>query len=192
MRRMIAGIFRREYRTPEELLERKFSIAEELYENYKEYFEREEDFQRLLSYYEEAINQSNSIMEEIESFRECYICSVEERKGCCKAGLENEMSINIILINKFLNKAIPKEREVSGRCFFVGHRGCKVFARPYLCREFFCRRLLEKFQEKDYIRLTQAIAHELTLLYQACEYIKRNLEYLLGEFIIELDIAGYS
>ncbi|MFN4132620.1 MAG: hypothetical protein ACK4GE_06040, partial [Caldimicrobium sp.] len=68
----------------------------------------------------------------------------------------------------------------------------KIFARPYLCREFFCRRLMEKFSIQDYKQISQAIANELTLLYQLCEYIKKELNFLLGDFIYELDITGYS
>lgn len=185
-------LFQSGYVSPEELLQKKFSIAEDLFFAWKEHFFKQKEFLALLREYESAVINSNSIMKDIKSFEECYICSVIDKKGCCKAGLENEVTINILLINKFLNKDIPLEREVSGRCFFVGPRGCKIFARPYLCREFFCRRLKEKFKEEEYIKLTQAIAEELTLLYRLCEYIKKEYQFLLGEFLFEMDITGYS
>ncbi|BAU23440.1 hypothetical protein THC_1059 [Caldimicrobium thiodismutans] len=185
-------LFQRTYSSPEELLHKKFTIAEDLFSSWKDHFLKQEDFLNLLKEYEQAVLNSNSIMEKIKSFEECYICSVIDKKGCCKAGLENEVTINILLINMFLNKEIPLEREVSGRCFFVGPKGCKIFARPYLCREFFCKRLKEKFREEEYIKLTQAIAEELTLLYRLCEYIKREYQFLLGEFLFEMDITGYS
>lgn len=192
MKGRLKGIFTIGFSDPEEILRRKLEVAEELYENWREYFARDSTFNSLLLEYESAVKKANEVMEEIKSFEECYICSVEERKGCCKAGLENEVTINIILINKFLNKEIPSEREIPGRCFFVGERGCKIFARPYLCREFFCRRLQEKFKPEEYVKVTNVVAKELTLLYQACEYIKKNLEFLLGEFIMEIDLTGYS
>lgn len=185
-------LFKRQYKTPEELLFEKFQIAKELYEPWKDYFENQEDFKTLLKEYEKAVINSNAVMENIKSFEECYICSVIDKKGCCKAGLENEVTVNIILINWFLGKEMPKEREVPGRCFFVGPRGCKIFARPYLCREFFCKRLQNKFTQDEYALVTQAIAHELTLLYQLCEYIKREYQFLLGDFLMEMDLTGYS
>ncbi len=188
----IKTLFKLDYKTPEELLVNKFEIAEELFQNWKDYFLKQEDFLILLKDYEKAVLKSNKVMEDIESFEECYICSVEERKGCCKAGLENEVTLNILLINKFLNREIPKKREISGGCFFVGPRGCKIFARPYLCREFFCKRLREKFQEKNYILVTQVIVKELTLLYKLCEYIKKEFQFLLGDYLWEMDITGYS
>ncbi len=185
-------LFKRQYQTPEELLFEKFQIANDLFEPWKDYFEKQIDFKSLLKEYEKAVINSNKVMEEIKSFEECYICSVIDKKGCCKAGLENEVTVNIILINWFLGKEMPMEREVAGRCFFVGPRGCKIFARPYLCREFFCKRLQNKFSQDEYVRVTQAIAHELTLLYQLCEYIKREYQFLLGDFLMEMDLTGYS
>lgn len=185
-------LFKRQYQTSEELLLEKFQIAKDLFEPWKDYFEKQKDFKMLLKEYEKAVINSNKVMEDIKSFEECYICSVIDKKGCCKAGLENEVTVNIILINWFLGKEMPREREVAGRCFFVGPRGCKIFARPYLCREFFCKRLQNKFSHDEYVRVTQAIAHELTLLYQLCEYIKREYQFLLGDFLMEMDLTGYS
>lgn len=185
-------LFKRQYKTSEELLFEKFQIAKDLFEPWKEYFEEKEEFKLLLEDYEKAVINSNKVMEEIKSFEECYVCSVIDKKGCCKAGLENEVTVNIILINWFLKKELPKEREVPGRCFFVGPRGCKIFARPYLCREFFCRRLQNKFTHDDFVLVTQVITQELTLLYQLCEYIKREYQFLLGDFLMEMDLTGYS
>jgi len=177
---------------PTALILEKIRIAENLFNDWEEYFLRDEKFINLLEDYKIAILKSNELMENLGSFEECYICSVEENKGCCKIGLENEVTINILLINMFLKTPIPQEREVPGRCFFVGPRGCKIFARPYLCREFFCNRLLRLFSPEEYALLTQTISHELTLLYKICVYIRKELEYLLGDFLLELDIAGYS
>jgi len=177
---------------PTALILEKIRIAENLFNDWGEYFLRDEKFINLLEDYKIAILKSNELMENLGSFEECYICSVEENKGCCKIGLENEVTINILLINMFFKTLIPQEREVPGRCFFVGPRGCKIFARPYLCREFFCNRLLRLFSPEEYALLTQTISHELTLLYKICVYIRKELEYLLGDFLLELDIAGYS
>lgn len=192
MKSRLVKIFQRTYKNPEELLWEKRAVAEELFNHWKEFFLQQEDFLKLLNNYEKSVHYSNTLMLSLKSFEECYICSAIEKKGCCKAGLENEVTINIILVNLFLNKEMPWKREVSGRCFFVGERGCKIFARPYLCREFFCRRLMERFSSEDYKKISQAIAEELTLLYQLSEYIKKELNFLLGEFIYELDITGYS
>uniref|UniRef100_A0A7C4JS17 Uncharacterized protein n=1 Tax=Thermodesulfobacterium geofontis TaxID=1295609 RepID=A0A7C4JS17_9BACT len=177
---------------PTALILEKIRIAENLFKDWGEYFLGDEKLINLLEKYKIAILKSNELMENLGSFEECYICSVEENKGCCKIGLENEVTINILLINMFFKTPIPQEREVPGRCFFVGPRGCKIFARPYLCREFFCNRLLRLFSPEEYALLTQTISYELTLLYEICVYIRKELEYLLGDFLLELDIAGYS
>jgi len=177
---------------PTSLILEKIRIAEELFIDWKDYFYKDEKFLKKLKDYEEAIKKSNKLMEELGSFEECYICSAIENTGCCKAGLENEVTINILLINMFFNVEIPREREVPGRCFFVSPTGCKIFARPYLCREYFCNRLLRLFSPEEYALLTQTINEELTLLYLINGYIRKELEFLLGDFLIELDLTGYS
>ncbi|MFN3504715.1 MAG: hypothetical protein ACK4Y7_00705 [Caldimicrobium sp.] len=192
MKSRIVQLFKRDYLDLEELLLEKRKIAEELYEHWKDHFLKQKDFNNLLRKYEASIHTSNHLMQTIKSFEECYICSVIETKGCCKAGLENEVTVNIFLINLFLEKEIPSGREVKGRCFFVGNNGCKLFARPYLCREFFCKRLTQKFTLEEFKELSQAIAQELTLLYALCDYIKKEINFLIGEFVYELDVTGYS
>ncbi len=192
MKTRLQKIFQRKYALPEELLFEKVCLAQEIFENYGEYFLRLKDFVELLKKYEKAIEISNKRMDEFKSFSECHVCTVLEGKGCCKAGLENEATVAIILLNFLLKKELPKEREVPGRCFFVGPVGCKLFARPSLCREFFCRRLLDTFKQEEYVSITQAVAEELTLQGVLVRYIKKELEFLTGEFLYELDITGYS
>jgi len=192
MKTRLQKIFQRRYATPEELLFEKVFLAQEIFENYGEYFLKLIDFGELLKKYEEAIEISNKRMEEFGSFRECYVCTVLEGKGCCRAGLENEATVALILLNFLLKRELPREREVPGGCFFVGPVGCKLFSRPSLCREFFCRRLLDTFKQEEYVLITQAIAEELTLQGMLVRYIKKELEFLTGEFLYELDITGYS
>lgn len=177
---------------PTSLILEKIRIADELFTDWGDYFLKDKKFLENLKNYEEAIKKSNKIMNELGTFEECYLCSAVENAGCCKIGLENEVTINILLINMFFKVEIPKNREVPGRCFFVGPTGCKIFARPYLCREYFCNRLLRLFSPEEYALITQTISEELTLLYLINRYIRNELEFLLGEFLLELDITGYS
>jgi hypothetical protein len=175
---------------PTSLILEKIKIAEELYDNWSDYFYKDEKLLDYLQRYEKAVLKSNETMENFGTFKECYVCSVIDKKGCCKIGLENEVTINILLVNMLLKKPIPKEREVPLRCFFVGPTGCKLFARPFLCRDYFCKRLLNKLSEKEYILITQVLNEELTLLYQITSYIRKELEFLLGDFLMELDLTG--
>jgi len=192
MKSRLQKIFQRRYIFPEDLLREKVAIANEIFESFGSHFLKHKDFREMLKQYEKAIEISNRRMEEFRSFKECYECTVLEGKGCCKAGLENEATVAIILLNLFLEKSIPQEREVPKRCFFVGPVGCKLFARPPLCREFFCRRLLDNFTQEEYVLITQAIADELTLQGILVRYIRNELDFLTGEFLYELDITGYS
>ncbi|QER42808.1 hypothetical protein F1847_08635 [Thermodesulfobacterium sp. TA1] len=176
---------------PTALMKEKIQTAEELFENWKDYFYRDDKFLDYLKRYEKAVNLSNQTMLNLETFNECYVCSVIDKKGCCKAGIEAEVTINILLLNLFLEKPIPKDREIPLKCFFVGPTGCKIFARPFICRDYFCRRLLNKLSHADYTLITQILNDELTLLYEITRYIRKQLEFLLGDFLLELDIVGY-
>ncbi|NPA40146.1 MAG: hypothetical protein GXO57_06870 [Thermodesulfobacteria bacterium] len=177
---------------PTSLILEKIKVAEELFDAWNDYFYKDEEFMNMLKNYEKAVIKSNETMEKFGTFKECYVCSVLEKKGCCKAGLENEVTVNILLINMFLGKEIPKEREVPLRCFFVGPTGCKIFARPFLCRDYFCKRLLNMLGDEKYAIITQVLQEELSLLYKLTNYIKKELEFLLGEFLIELDLTGVA
>ncbi len=176
---------------PTSLILEKIKIAENFFYDWKEYFLKDKKFLNDLYEYYKAIQDSNILMEKLGTFEECYYCSAIEKGGCCKAGFENEVTINILLINLFLNVKIPKEREIAERCFFVGSTGCKIFARPTLCREYFCNRLLRLFSPEEYVSLTQTISRELTLLYLIERYIRKELEFLLGDFLLEIDLKGY-
>ncbi|WP_022855945.1 hypothetical protein [Thermodesulfobacterium thermophilum] len=176
---------------PTALMKEKILTAEELFEHWNDYFYKDSKFLKLLKRYENAVLLSNQTMSNLETFNECYVCSVIDKKGCCKAGIEAEVTINILLLNLFLRKDIPKEREIPLRCFFVGPTGCKIFARPFICRDYFCRRLLNKLTQEEYALVTQVLNEELTLLYEITRYIRKQLEFLLGEFLLELDIVGY-
>jgi len=177
---------------PTELILEKIKTAKELYEHWAEYFYKDEAFMKDLKRYEKAVVKSDETMESFGTFKECYVCSVIDKKGCCKAGLENEVTVNILLVNMFLSKPIPEEREVPLRCFFVGPTGCKLFARPFLCRDYFCKRLLNLLSDEQYAIITQVLQEELSLLYKLTSYIRKELEFLLGEFLIELDLTGIA
>ncbi len=177
---------------PTRLIEEKIAIAQELFEVWGEDLAQDEEIAPLLPRYRKAVEASNQIMEEAGTFRECYVCTVEEGKGCCKIGLENECTILILILNLLLGVEFPKEREVPGRCFFVGPLGCKILARPMLCRDYFCVRHYEKVPEETMAQITQVLHEELMLLHQITRLIRNRLETWTGDFMMELDLTGYA
>ncbi len=176
---------------PTRLIEEKIQIAQELFDLWGEALKQDDEIAPLLDQYREAVNASNQIMSQAGTFQECYICSVEEKKGCCKIGLENECTILILILNLLLGVKFPKEREIPGGCFFVGPRGCKIFARPMLCRDYFCIRHYEKIPEEVMAKITQVLQDELMLLHKITRLIKYRLECWTGDFLLELDLTGY-
>ncbi|RUM88740.1 MAG: hypothetical protein DSZ24_02845 [Thermodesulfatator sp.] len=177
---------------PTRLIQEKLSVAEELYALWGESFLSDPELPPLLEDYRQAVEASNQVMEEAGTFRECYICSVQDGQGCCKIGLENECTVLILLLNLLLGVKLPQEREVPGRCFFVGPTGCKILARPMLCRDYFCRRHYQKIPEAQMIRVTQVLNEELTLLYRITSLLRARLEFWTGDFLQELDLTGYT
>jgi len=177
---------------PTRLIEEKIAVARELYDLWGEALLEDEEISPLFPRYSEAVHKSNKIMEKFGTFEECYLCTVIDQKGCCKIGLENECTVLILLLNLLLGVDFPKEREVPGRCFFVGPRGCKIFARPMLCRDYFCIRHHQKLSEEQMAKITQVLNEELVLLYQITSLIRRRLEVWTGDFLLELDLTGYG
>ncbi len=177
---------------PTRLIEEKIAVAEDLYRLWGESFLRDPDLPPLIEAYRRAVEVSNQAMGEAGTFRECYLCSVEDGQGCCKIGLENECTVLILLLNRLLGVNFPEEREVPGRCFFVGPLGCKILARPMLCRDYFCRRHYTKIPEKTMAWVTAVLNEELTLLYRLTSLLRARLEFWTGDFLQELDLTGYT
>ena len=185
-------VLRLERPDPTKLIEEKIQVARELYELWGEGLREDEEIAPLLEEYRQAVEASNRTLEEAGTYKECYVCSVIDGKGCCRTGLENECTVLILLLNLLLGVEFPREREVSGGCFFVGPRGCKIFARPMLCRDYFCIRHYQKVPEETMAHITQVLNTELTLLYRLTSLIRHRLESLTGDFLLELDLTGYG
>ncbi len=177
---------------PTRLIEEKISVARELYALWGKDLKEDEELKPLLARYLQAVERSNQAMEEAGTFDECYRCSVIDQKGCCKIGLENECTVLILLLNLMLGVEFPEEREVPGRCFFVGPRGCKILARPMLCRDYFCIRHHQRLTEAQMAHITQVLNDELVLLHQITSLMRRRLEAWTGDFLLELDLTGYG
>jgi len=79
---------------PTKLIKEKISKAEEIYEHFGKYFSKDENLKKMLNEYEKAVINSNTYMKNLGSFEECYKCTVIDKKGCCKRGLETEVNIN--------------------------------------------------------------------------------------------------
>ena len=167
-------------------------LAEDLYRLWGESLLRDPEVSPLLEAYRGAVARSNRAMEEAGTFRECYVCTVEDGQGCCKIGLENECTVLILLLNRLLGVTFPEAREVPGRCFFVGPLGCKILARPMLCRDYFCRRHYSRIPEKIMAGVTAVLNEELTLLYRITSLLRARLEFWTGDFLQELDLTGYT
>ncbi|NPB08984.1 MAG: hypothetical protein GXO17_01395 [Thermodesulfobacteria bacterium] len=185
-------VLRLERPDPTRLIEEKIKVAQELYDVWGEGLLEDEEIPPLLERYKKAVEASNEAMESAGTFRECYVCTVQDKKGCCKIGLENECTVLILLLNLLLGVKFPEEREVPGRCFFVGPLGCKIFARPMLCRDYFCVRHYEKVPEEEMRKVTRVLNEELTLLYQITRLLRHRLESWTGDFLMELDLTGYG
>ena len=64
--------------TKSENIETTVEKAKELYQNFGDYFYRDQRFLNLLNKYESAVEKSNEMMSHMKSFEECY----------CKCGAE--------------------------------------------------------------------------------------------------------
>ncbi|WP_456431317.1 hypothetical protein [Thermosulfuriphilus sp.] len=169
----------------------KMARAKDLFNRFGQDFLAEEEIVRLLERYREGIERSNQAMSQVGTFAECKVCSVDEGRGCCKVGLENETTVIILLLNHLLGHPIPEKREVEDGCFFVGYQGCRLLAKPYLCRDYFCRRHYHKIPESGMIFVTQELHQELETLYLLEEALIRRLRERLGGFLLDFQTRNY-
>ncbi|MBA2848994.1 hypothetical protein G4V39_10535 [Thermosulfuriphilus ammonigenes] len=184
--------------TPEEkkaqataVIREKMARAQELFTRFGQDFLSEEGIVRLLRRYRQGIERSNQAMAQVGTFAECKVCSVDEGRGCCKVGLENETTVIILLLNHLLDHPVPQEREVEEGCFFVGKQGCRLLAKPYLCRDYFCRRHFEKIAKEKMIFVTQELHQELETLYLLEEALIKRLRERLGGFLLDFQTRNY-
>lgn len=156
-------------KTSEDFLKETLASAKELYQKYKEIWQKDPRLQTLLQEFQKGLRESEEAYRQTQASALCLTCAQEDR-SCCRRGMELEVSRELLILNLLLGTTLPSRRRYSRGCFFLGENGCLLTARPILCRNFFCPwfqqkmplqklRYLQEKQERECVALFQILDH---------------------------------
>ncbi len=90
-----------------------------------------------LERYRTSIDRTTLVMKEIGMVNGCAECA--QRTGsCCFREVEEGYDHVMLLVNLLMGIPLPQKREISGNCYFLGKRGCKLMARDSFCINYIC------------------------------------------------------
>jgi len=108
---------------------------------------------------------------------QCSDCAVHGEGTCCSERTGHKCDITLLLINLLIGKTLPDDAQSSNPdlCYFLTDRGCALRARPIICVNFVCPRLLENIPHKVIVRFQQTAGDEMDILFRIEEYVKRKM-----------------
>ncbi len=132
------------------------NAARELFHRYDHHISVDKTMDSLLSKYQNSIENTNRMMQDIGMVQTCGLCAEKMKGSCCFQEVEEWYDPILLLINLLLGIELPHSREIPGHCFFVGRNGCKLLARYSFCINFLCPGLkgsLKRQTIKDFLSL---------------------------------------
>jgi hypothetical protein len=160
----------------ESSIETKISWAENCYQERRDQLLEDIRIADLLDKYREAIQASHKEMVKAGLVKECRDCEQREGGSCCGIGLENRYSGILLLTNLLLDVKIPKKRQDTSSCFFLGERGCRLLARHVICVNYLCKKITDHIDPKKIAGLREKEGVELEHLFFLQERIRKVLQ----------------
>ncbi|OPY12383.1 MAG: hypothetical protein A4E69_02248 [Syntrophus sp. PtaB.Bin138] len=155
----------------------KINTARELYAVWHADLTQDREIAGLLSSLKEAAGRSFSVMVDLGVVAACMRCEEEEGGSCCGAGIENRYSPVLLLINLLLGKSLPDHRKIPRSCFFLGERGCTLWARHILCINYLCSKIQGMLDHEALAVLQSTTGKEMDILFAVNEAIKKRLRF---------------
>ena len=143
------------------MIEEEINRAKRLYESYGEALSNEDGLWELCERYRKAIVKTQEVMEEVGVVKTCSVCAREGTGSCCFQGVEEWYDHILLLMNFVFGIRTPDSREIAGSCFFVGSKGCKLFARHSFCVNYLCPNLKHLLETSHMETLLSVSGNEL-------------------------------
>jgi hypothetical protein len=156
-------------------IEEKIQWAKHYYEAQKEALLGDSTLNKLLKDLNEAIYLSHLEMTQSGIDKVCKECDEKDGGSCCGAGLENQYSGVLLLINLLLGQTIPEQRLNPKGCFFLRAQGCSLFARHVICVNYLCKKIIHRIPSNTIVTLREKEGLELETLFITQERIKTML-----------------
>jgi len=134
----------------------------------------------LISRLKAAATASAARMIESGLVQTCAECETLEGGSCCGRGLEDHYDGCLLLINLLLGARLPAERRDPRSCYFLGLKGCVLFARHVICVNYLCRKAAAQIDSNVLASLRELEGDQLEalfLLHERVRKVVRELEY---------------
>ncbi len=150
----------------------KIKWANWLYELIGQQLIQDPQVSELLTDYKESIHNTWKIMKNTGVVAECTKCALYDGGSCCGSGIENKFDVVNLLINRLFGVNLPQKPIDPTGCWFLGEKGCTIFARHVICVNFMCKRLYSVLCDRDIKRVQGAMEKETEAAFMLEEYIK--------------------
>ena len=156
-------------------IEEKIAWAQHCYQEFGDDLLKEKKLVDLLAHLKAAVVVSRREMALTGIIEICRRCDQEEGGSCCGAGLENRYDGWLLLINLLLGVKLPKTRQETDSCFFLGKNGCLLMARHVICINYLCKKITDLIDPRVIIELREKESEEVNTLFILHENIKTVL-----------------
>lgn len=137
------------------------AAAQALFERFEKMLRAQSALLRLFSSYDQAIEETQRLMQQKGVSAACTLCAAREKGSCCFEGIEAGYDRILLLINLLMACPLPESRELPGSCLFVGRNGCRLRARYYFCVHYLCPDLQAALDAAAREALRDAVGKEL-------------------------------
>ncbi len=155
-----------------DLLKRNLEEAQSLYHRFRKELRQDPLLQEGLKALREGLRLSEEAYQATGAYQLCQICALRYPSTCCGKDMELEVSRELLVLNLILGMELPQEPAFSEACFFLGPKGCRLWARPILCRNFFCPWFRENFDLQKLAYLQKIQEKELNSLFNLLNRLK--------------------
>jgi hypothetical protein len=129
----------------------------------------------LLLRFRAAVDASRRRMIESGVAEHCRDCDLREGGSCCGKGIEDRYSGTLLLINRLLDRPLPRKRLDPAGCFFLGPAGCLLPARHVICINYLCAKITRRIGPERLRPLRESEGEEIETLFLLEERVKKLL-----------------
>jgi len=105
----------------------------------------------------------------------CRHCDLREGGSCCGKGIEDRYSGVLLLINRLLDRPLPRKRTDPAGCHFLGPTGCLLSARHVICINYLCTKITRSIGPERLRPLRESEGEEIEALFLLEERVRKVL-----------------
>lgn len=136
---------------------------------------QDSEMHTLLQRLNKTIAATINKMESVGVVKECADCAVYGEGTCCGTRTGYKCNRILILLNLLLGVSPVIQTRHPHLCPFLTEQGCSLMARPVICVNFICQRLLRNITHENLVRLQEVAGEEIDVLFTAEEYVKKKI-----------------